>query len=58
MLIVKLKFLLKTVFFPAKLPSSSKEELYSMRVAGIDFDEDEALKATELVSNQIPYKDW
>lgn len=57
-LIVKLKFLLKTVFFPAKLPSSSKEELYSMRVAGIDFDEDEALKATELVSNQIPYKDW
>jgi len=29
-----------------------------MRVAGIDFDEDEALKAIELVSNQTPYKDW
>ena len=57
-LMVKLKFLLKTVFSPAKLPSSSKEELNSMRVAGVDFDEGEALKAIELVSKQIPYKDW
>lgn len=57
-LIVKSKFLLKTFFSPTKLPSSSREELNSMRVAGIDFDEDEALKAIELVSKQIPYKNW
>jgi glycosyltransferase domain-containing protein len=57
-LVVKFKFLLKSVFFPAKLPSSSREELNSMKVAGIEFDEAEALKATELVSKQIPYKDW
>jgi hypothetical protein len=57
-LMVKLKFLLKTVFSPAKLPSSSREELNSMRVAGVDFDEGQALKAIELVSKQIPYKDW
>jgi glycosyltransferase domain-containing protein len=57
-LMVKLKFLLKTVFSPAKLPLSSREELNSMRVAGVDFDEGEALKAIELVSKQIPYKDW
>jgi len=57
-LIVKIKFLLKTVFFSAKLPSSSREVLNSMRAAGIDFDEDEAFKAIQLVSRQIPYKDW
>jgi len=57
-LVVKFKFLLKSVFLPAKLPSSSREELNSMKVAGIEFDEAEALKATELVSKQIPYKDW
>lgn len=56
--IVRLKFVIKKAFFPTKLPSNSREELNSMRRAGIDFDEDEALRAMGLVSKQIPYKDW
>lgn len=55
---VRMKFLIKSILFPTKLPKNFSSELELMRDSGIYFNNRETFAAVKLVSSLIPYRNW